>query len=513
MIKSGVGFGSIGLSIKPKTALIIGFVLLCLAIGPTIAIFGPRSTALVLGALVGMFLVTQAQILLSVLTVVTFVISGVFIFFLRVDIYWASYGLAGVLLGTTLLHVLFATSHKATSAQGREESQRNKLPLFLSGFFLYSLLVTILNGVGTWEFVAAVKQYFLFGGVWTALTFIEFRGQFIKAWLKGLVAIALIQLPFALYQFIFVRAHRIAAGYGEIEASDSVVGTFGGSYVSGGFTAAMATYLVCVIIVLWAFYRRGFLTTKKFSMLALVCAAPLLIMEVKAILIFIPVGILFLFKDRVRQRPMQFIGGSLLVALFVAGMIISYQVLHWSAADKELDESLPRMFSYSFTSLDDRMWDGQYRALSRLSSLQYWWQENIEGAKGFDGFLRTTFGHGIGSSHWGGQSVGAMAAKHEPLKIDYTGLTAMLWDLGVFGAVVFLLIIFYAYRLAGSLGSASFLSDWQRSLAQGLQAIVPVFLLFFVYRNDIPHASHMMFLLMGHFGLLGWLCNQGAKQD
>jgi len=91
-----------------------------------------------------------------------------------------------------------------------------------------------------------------------------------------------------------------------------------------------------------------------------------------------------------------------------------------------------------------------------------------------------------------------MAVKYYPLELDYTGATAFLWDLGVVGLVVFLAILFYAFRLAGRLAVAEDLEPWERALAEGLQATIPLFLLFAFYKSEIPHGSHMMFMRSIH---------------
>ncbi len=77
--------------------------------------------------------------------------------------------------------------------------------------------------------------------------------------------------------------------------------------------------------------------------------------------------------------------------------------------------------------------------------------------------------------------------------------------------MIFAAIILLMYILAGRLSQHVRLADWQRSLAAGLQAVMPLVLLSLPYRNDIPFAAPMMFITMGVFGLIFWLNNQGAE--
>ena len=69
-------------------------------------------------------------------------------------------------------------------------------------------------------------------------------------------------------------------------------------------------------------------------------------------------------------------------------------------------------------------------------------------------------------------------------------------------------LFFIAFINAGRGAKDQNLLNWERGLAAALQAFLPVIFLSMMYRNDVPYAAPMMFIVMATFGLISWLNRQ-----
>jgi hypothetical protein len=314
-----------------------------------------------------------------------------------------------------------------------------------------------------------------------------------------ILLIATFQIIPVLYQYIFVRSARQSQSLGVVEASDSVVGTFGGSMESGGLTAVLAFFLILVVVTLIAFYRDGIISKQRFLPLFFVTALPLFFVEVKAIFILMPLALLILFKSALKKSPMKFIGWALFIASMFVFMLVMYQFLHWSSTGPGFSANLQHSFSYSF-SADAGYFSNQTGELTRRGAYELWFSEH-----GINNIVQTLIGHGFGASRTQGLVSGSVAIAYAPLHVDRVGLVMLLWDLGMLGLFTILLLFLFTFLNAGKVSSSQSLDPWKRSLASAMQAVLPLFLLSMLYRNDIPYAAPMMFLLMLVFGIISWL--------
>lgn len=467
-----------------------------LVTGGIIALTEPIFAVLFMGMIATFLLMARPVALLWTLLFMTLVIAGMVKYFIPgLDkIWWATYGMSAMLMVPPIMARI--TANRTLRQPGF--SSQTVLAL---AFLTVALLSTVVNSAPTPQVIVAVKNTFLFGGVWLALALLPLSSAVIRRWLSAFLLIGTIQWLPALYQYFFVRVSRISTGLGSIEASDSVVGTFGGSMEGGGHSATLGFYLVMLIIMLLAYHREKLIALSKLIGLAVLLVIPLGLMEVKVIFVYLPLALLILYKDVVWRRPFAFFAGGVVIACCLVGGLLAYQSLHWSANNLGLKANIEGMFSYSFSDEDSRVRvDGH---LSRLQVATFWWERNSADAP-----IQLLIGHGLGASKTTGQVMGNVAAAYQPRQIDHTGLGAVLWDVGIIGVALFAALIISGYRLAAKLVREPRLIPWQRSLARGLQAYLPLFLLGLGYRNDIPYAAAMMFLLMTAFGLLAWLKKQ-----
>ena len=443
------------------------------------------------GALFACVFMVRPIALLWFTALLTLVVVGIvkYLYPSLSQISWLAYGSSFLLFGSALMYA-------------RSSGQQSVLlTLSVCLFLLVAASSTALALPDPKQVLVASKSLFMFGGIWAVLAWAPLKEEAVWTWLKGLAVIGAVQWMPALYQYFFVRATRLDEGLGRVSASDSVVGTFGGSTEGGGMTGALALYMIVVIFVLLALYRDGLLKRGQLAWLGLFLGVPLLLTEVKAIFFYIPVSLLVLFGGDLVRKPLLAIGWGLVAVVFFVGLLFAYQALHWSAKSSDLQQNIREKFLYSFQK------EGGYRArqsgvLTRLGVIEFWWQEHNEESR-----VEMLVGHGLGASRTTGQLEGSVAARYEA-KIDSTGLAAMLWDFGVFGVVAILGIFGAAFWRAGRLAKEELLGERQRALARGLQAVIPLLLMSMVYRDDIPYAAPVMFMAMCILGLVSWLNRQ-----
>lgn len=463
----------------------------------------PMVVALLGGVLAALALVANPALIFWLATLATLVIAGLVKYFVPTldRIWWLAYGMAFLLYLPAMLHIL---NRKAARHDG------SMLMSVCVGIFMTDLIIaTLVAAPPIEQIVVAVKTLLMFGGMWAYFAFCNISSETVWKWLKLLLGIGIVQFVFALYQYVFVRATRLERiGTGRIvEASDSVVGTFGGSMDSGGLTAVLAFFLVSGIVMLIAMRYEKVLSRKQVWRYGLLLFFPLILMEVKVIFFYLPLAMLVLFRAEILRRPHVFITWACLGAITLVGMLLLYQTLHWSVKGGSLRGNVAHFFSYSFEEeASDRA--ASFGVMTRRETIEFWWKRHNR----MEDLNEALLGHGIGASRTGGMVQGEQAQRYAPLEIDRTGIAHLLWDVGLIGTLAIIGALYAMYRQGGQLSRQAALLPWQRGLARGLQTIAPLYLLSLFYRSDIPYAAPMMFLFMSSFGLIAWLGKQAAAQ-
>lgn len=451
-----------------------------------------KLVVLAFGALLAFFLALRPKLLLWGATIFTLVIVGILGYFFPAAkiLTWVAYGAAA------LMYVYaFTMEGKARIIGGNEYLL--KFSLFM--FILISFVSVAYSVSPVFQIVAASKSLFMFGGLWVFFSRVSLNDEEMKNWLKLVLGIGLIQWIPAIYQYVFVRSYRIETGLGTVEASDSVVGTFGGSMEGGGLTAVLAFYLVLLLIAMASLASEKIIRTKHYLLTSLFLLAPLFIMEVKVIFFYLPVGMIVLFRKSIFKSPLKAILGSASIVIFMGIMLVAYQYFHWSAQGGDLVSNFEKSFAYSFQK-EGGYFAQQTGALTRVGALDFWLTEHSG-----KNYIKIFIGHGLGASKTRGQLQGEMAYIYFPKNIDQTGLALMLWDVGVLGVLSLYAILLAMYWRTNYLIKMAPAHHWKKALARTLNAAIPLFGMATLYRNDIPYAAPMMFILFSVFGLSAWL--------
>ncbi|CRI63002.1 membrane hypothetical protein [Thiocapsa sp. KS1] len=463
--------------------------IMALGLEPFVAkMSAPVIGAAALGALVASALFLHPIALLWIVTILTLVVVGLAKYFIAGvgGVQWISYGLGALLYLPAL----------AALAGGQALFRHRSA----STWVLFWLAVFLMTVVVSWSFyppspgilLASLKAWAFFGGVWLFLAFYPVSLGSLKSWLYGWLGIAFLQPLVVLYQWFIIGGNHRAAGGGM--SGDWITGTFGGGIGQGGLAPVLALFLMLIALLLLSAWRQSLINTKRLGFLMAIILLPVAFMEEKVVFLYVPLAVLVLFRDYAYRRPLAFALTAGLVAIALTGLFTVYQAIHW----EDRGEDAKDMFAYSFQVESNRE---EYTGhLTRPGAVVYWARHNFNG-----GVVETLFGYGLGSARTAGQSIGWMALQKDPMTIDRTGLSLLLWEVGLIGTAAFLGLLISGMLMASRLMAGEIFTGFEKALAQ---ALVPSFSLFSVavlYRNDIPYAGNMMFLLMSAFGLLFWL--------
>lgn len=448
------------------------------------------------GIFIAFLLLSQPLSLFIMTGVMALLIAGSIKYFIPGfdRIWWVVYGMA------TLLYIPAILG--AFKKPQRPQNRYFPIYIIVVLFLLIILLSFIISQPPLLQVIVAVKSIFLFGAVWAFLAFYPISSRVIKLWLIIMLVIALFQVFPVLYQYVFVRSERLVADLGTVEASDSVVGTFGGSKESGGLSAVLAVYLVSIMMVLLSFYRDRLLSRVQVFMLLFIILIPLLLIEVKAVFVFIPIGLIVLYRKDIVRNPFKTFLWFIALLCFLGLILFSYQTFHWSMTGRDFWGNIEHSFLYSFQESSEGI-RGESGAVTRRQALELWYDYGI----GLEMFI----GHGLGASRSVGAVLGEVARLFYPMQIDVVGMAIILWDLGILGAITIIGMFYFNYKNAGIASQSHFLPLWQRSLARALQPIVVLLLITLFYRPDIPYAVPMMFFLMSCFGLISWFNSEERR--
>ena len=311
---------------------------------------------------------------------------------------------------------------------------KKHIPLFiwlLLVFVMYALIVTVSQLHGMGELFSGFKRYFQAFGLLLALVTLANTPKDFNFWLKLLLIIALLQLPFAIFErFILVPLRGGLAAGGE--TTDVVAGTMGANLEGGSPNAIMVTFVLIVFAFVFSRWKAGLIQTSRAVLLAVILLLPLALGETKVVVVMLPLlAFVMLRKDIVRE-PAKYIPmfGLMLVLTAILAYFYVYIMLKSS-----FGEAIIGTLSYNIQ-------DVGYGTLllNRTTVMTFWakfhsMQEPIS-------FL---FGHGLGSSYGSGFDAGHIARLYPNYGINLTTVSTLLWDLGVVGLILYVSIYLAAW--------------------------------------------------------------------
>lgn len=362
-------------------------------------------------------------------------------------------------------------------------------------FMGYAVVVSLLQWYSLGEFVAGFKRYFQMFGLMLALILIPFTPESFSRWWKFLMVVAVLQLPFALYELLVLVPQRGGLGLSSY-TTDVVAGTFGANMQGGSPNSVMVTFLLVAIAFLVTRWRVGAVNQKHFFPLLLVFLLPVGMGETKVALVMLPLVGFILLRKELFLSPLRYLPAVLGVVLLTMLLGYLYVVVMMQSNPVDVIEST---LEYN---LGGRGYsDSQY--LNRWTSLTFWLSE-----QGLNDPVSFLFGNGLGSSYTStGSLAGHLGVRYLNYGINLTAASTLLWETGVIGAVLFIAIFMAAWQCAERLYQSS--SDpVVRADAQAIQAAIALFLLMLFYSDSIVNLVSMELIYALVLGYLGFLSQQ-----
>lgn len=481
-MRAGSGWAP-ALVVLVSSLLAVLFGLIAFSANP---VFGAFAAA----ALVGPMLAARPNWMISLVLVLGLLLTGI------VQLHTegiAGKGVWGVSALSFLL-LLVALFRVLTDAEARRRT-----PAFvwlLLAFIGYALLNTMVQWQSAYQGFSGFKRYFQAYGVLFALAWLPIREEDVRRWRVLLLAVALIQLPFAAYELLKLVPLREAVrfGYPGMVPIDVVAGTFGASLYGGGANAEMATFLIVCFAFLLSRLRAGLLTARRVALMAPFILAPLFLGETKVVVVLLPLMFLTLYRREMLARPLIAFGGLVLGAAMTVGAGMAYL----SITKQTLEQQVANTLSYN---VYEKGYAG-YR-LNRTTVLSYW-ADRLTLAEP----VSAVIGNGLGAAS--DKTGGHVAMRMPGMGIGLTAASVLLWEQGVVGTALFLSVLLMAWVTAGRLHKRA--SDPAvRADASAIQAALPLFAFYLIYRVAMLETLSFQLVFASMLGYLAWMHRREAQ--
>jgi len=363
----------------------------------------------------------------------------------------------------------------------------------LLGFFVYAVLNSLVQCYSTEEFIGGFKRYFQLWGLLFALCWIAFDERHIRVWRKFFLIVALVQLPFVVYELIALVPLRegLVDSIPGMVPIDAVAGTFGASIYGGGNSGEMSTFLVIVLAFLLSQRMQNTLSLGRFVLLIPWVLAPLFLGETKVVIVMLPLSFMVLYRRELLARPHYGLVALTIGILLAVCMGYAYM----SISKMSLDELIADTLRYN-------VYEAGYGSnlLNRTTVLTFW--ANQQGAHDPVSFI---FGNGLGSSHQNPEGQGGhIEARYPFYGIGLTGASILLWEMGVFGCGLLIAIFSCAWSTAGRLYRES-IHPLVRADANAIQTALSLFVFHLFYNPGLLEVLSFQIVFAAMLGYLAWL--------
>lgn len=396
---------------------------------------------LLIGTIMGGALLLLPRLAVWVLGAGALVVAGLLELYLPAarQVAWLVAALA-VALGAQALVRRIATHHMEP---GRHYPQAET---WAALFLLSTVLTTFFNGGVSMSSVAGLKGYFQVWGLMMALCWFNYSRTDLWNVSKALLVLAAIQLPFAVHQLIFLVPQRAATADAQlgIVAADIVTGTFGGNLTGGGRSLNLAILACTMLALVILLFRSRRLSKRQSLLVGAAVMAPLMISEVKVLLILLPVTLYLASGLRLREDAGRLLVGGAWLSL--GFMVLLFIYANLPGAKSQEAQSIEYYFEDIISSnFGDRGY-GMLR-LNRMTVYAFWFQENVLKLD----LVHALIGHGAGASGGSVFSEGSLSQTiYTGQGIGLTSVSSLLWDVGLLGLVLITGFLIHTVRAAAT---------------------------------------------------------------
>ena len=477
--------------------LLLPFMLLAVFVGMVGGLDSPPLVAMVGTAVLSVLLVFVLPLhgMFWCLFILTFLLQGSAVYFLRLrSAAWLAFGLAMLFFCRALLDLVMQKREQQRMREGDGATVEIAALLFLAAF----VISLVFNRVPKTQIFSSVKAMLPMFSVLFALYWFRWKDEHLEISWCMTFWVMLIQLPVVLYQHFFIASTT---------TFDAIVGTFGGNPGFGGNSAIMVLFCVLAMGYAAARWSAGLMSGKAMWALLALGFAIILLGEVKAAFIWLPLVLAWVLRRRILRSLAAFIGFAVLVAAFVGTTYTVYQSLYWGKkvqSAHDMAEKLDRGGGYFFDPNNVNYRTGE---ISRAASLALWARDPLASTP------RRLVGYGPGASKPSGLlGAGQVAKRYQPLHLDATALGVLLWDVGLLGALAYGSMLLFALLAAWRYVRRKQGSVAQLALADTCVAAMLLFLMMLVYNRALMDEPTAQLLLMMCMGTIVQLCRFGSSK-
>jgi hypothetical protein len=228
--------------------------------------------------------------------------------------------------------------------------------------------------------------------------------------------------------------------------------------------------------------------------------SPVLVNSARAALLYVPLVFGLVFITDIIRHPLRVLSGLVVVGALVVAMLMSYTALNKSPDTHTWRDLLRNTYEYQFAT--ERQRAGDYSSLSRWTALTFWAERQR-----LDAPVETLIGHGPGASRVedAGLDLADTLAERRfsGRRIGYTAVSALLWDVGVLGLALVLLLFWTGYLQARRL--VGFYADRdpaKAGIAHGISATMVIFVLSLAHNDAFVFYIPFQTVLACVFGYL-----------
>ncbi|TWI65145.1 hypothetical protein IP91_02551 [Pseudoduganella lurida] len=484
---------------RAPAPLIAVFLVIAILIGmvgglgslPLVMVIGGGTIATLL-----FFLVDAYGLLLS-LFVMTFLIQGTLLYFLGVkSATWVAVGMSMLFFISILMKLTLGTTRRSDA---KPSPFGQSVILFTCLFLLCFAATVVLNRPPPLQIVSGIKSYLPMFSVLLAFYWFRWDDEKIERIWNLMLAIALLQLPIVAYQHFFIATER---------TFDSIVGTFGGTPGAGGNSAILVLFAITMMTYAMARWNVGLMSAKRTGIIVLISIAVILLGEVKAAFLWVPVALFWVLRKRILRNVFAMVGYLIAIAAFMAATWSVYAALYWGKdADKgnTVSEKFEARGGYFF---DTKKIDYRTGEISRGASLAIWAQDPQASV------VRRTLGYGPAASKPTGVfGPGTIARRYSPLHIDATVVAVMLWEFGIVGAAAYAGMIISAAWVSHRASKAKNLSPQRMAILETCTPMLVITITTLLYNRALVEEPTAQLLLLftvasvlqiARFGNLEW---------
>ena len=436
-------------------------------------------------ALYGLFFILAAPVswIIWIIFWAAFVITGPSAYFIRfTQLQWLTVLMGAALLLPVLLHLLRSKNH----IQSIPVSNDLFLPVI---FLLLVIFSTVIDHPQFADFVNASRHYLFMWPLMLVFMFGLVRPEMLMQLWKALMPLAILQLPMALYQYFFVAKKST-----RLSPWDAVVGTFPGDISGSGDSAGMAIMLLIAIMVAIALWRGSKLHGAWVISVVLAALVTLALAEVKAPIMLLPVMIALYYRRELLQRPVESFVILIATLMIVGGLFFAYEKLHYSNKPALIynDSNQPSStYEYVARALSPDNESIDLGQLGRTTHLIKWWEINVKNGD----LQHSLFGYGMGATAETKIGVGELVDRF-PYQMNISSSVVLLWETGILGHLVFLLILLSGAWTSGQIAKNECIPEAHRILLRVGEVGLFLLIMTLPYKSIHFYSNPIQFLMM-----------------